>query len=120
MLWPDFLKALFTLAKADGLGCLIDSNGTIPLWVYPELLEISDGVMLDIKAFDDTDHRRITDEGNGIVLKNAVFLAKHGKLEEVRAVIVPDLYDGENPYQADRVPSHGSEGSVFPLPGSVS
>ena len=95
MLWPDFLKALFTLAKADGLGCLIDSNGTIPLWVYPELLEISDGVMLDIKAFDDTDHRRITDEGNGIVLKNAVFLAKHGKLEEVRAVIVPDLYDGE-------------------------
>ena len=23
------------------------------------------------------------------------FLAKHGKLEEVRAVIVPDLYDGE-------------------------
>lgn len=51
--------------------------------------------MLDIKAFDDTDHRRITDEGNGIVLKNAVFLAKHGKLEEVRAVIVPDLYDGE-------------------------
>ena len=74
MLWPDFLKALFTLAKADGLGCLIDSNGTIPLWDYPELLEISDGVMLDIKAFDDTDHRWITDEGNGIVLKNAVFL----------------------------------------------
>ena len=99
MLWPDFLKALFTLAKEDGLGCLIDSNGTIPLWEYPELLEVSDGVMLDIKAFDDRDHRSITDEGNEIVLKNAVFLAKLGKLEEVRAVIVPDLYDGEKSIQ---------------------
>ena len=61
----------------------------------PGAFRVSDGVMLDIKVFDDTDHRRITDEGNGIVLKNAVFLAKHGKLKEVRAVIVPDLYDGE-------------------------
>ena len=95
MLWPEFLTELFRLAKKDGLGTLIDSNGMIPFEDYPELMEVSDGVMLDIKAFDDTDHRRITDEGNGIVLKNAVFLAKHGKLEEVRAVIVPDLYDGE-------------------------
>lgn len=95
MLWPDFLKELFKLAKADGLSCLIDSNGTIPLWEYQELLDLSDGVMLDIKAFDEADHCRITDESNQTVLKNAVYLAEKGKLEEVRAVIVPDLYDGE-------------------------
>ena len=93
MLRPDFLEALFKLAKEDGLNTMIDSNGTIPFWEYPELLNVTDGVMLDIKAFKNEDHIRITDEKNEIVLKNAVYLAENKKLYEVRAVIVPDLYD---------------------------
>ena len=95
MLRPDFLLELFRLAKQDGLTALIDSNGTIPFQKYPELLEICDGVMLDIKAFHDEDHRRITDSTNQTVLENAVYLAEQGKLFEVRCVIVPDLYDTE-------------------------
>lgn len=95
MLRPDFLEALFRLAKADGLGTLIDSNGTIPFEAYPKLLEVTDGVMLDIKAFHRSDHIRITDADNDMVLKNAVYLAENSKLYEVRAVIVPDLYDAE-------------------------
>ena len=93
MLRPDFLEALFKLAKEDGLNTMIDSNGTIPFWEYPELLNVTDGVMLDIKAFENEDHIRITDEKNEIVLKNAVDLAEKKKLYVVRAVIVPDLYD---------------------------
>ena len=93
MLRPDFLQELFKLAKKDGLNTMIDSNGTIPFWEYPELLEVTDGVMLDIKAFKNEDHVKITDEKNEIVLKNAVYLAENKKLYEVRAVIVPDLYD---------------------------
>lgn len=95
MLHPDFLAELFRLARADGLGTLIDSNGTIPFWEYPELMSVSDGVMLDIKAFDSEDHRHVTGAPNGIVLKNAEYLAKTSKLYEVRAVICPELYDGE-------------------------
>ncbi|MCD8223163.1 MAG: YjjW family glycine radical enzyme activase [Clostridiales bacterium] len=95
MLWPEFLTELFRLARKDGLGTLIDSNGMIPFWEYPELMDVSDGVMLDIKAFDDEDYERVTGASNQIVLDNAVYLAKTSKLYEVRAVIVPDLYDGE-------------------------
>ena len=95
MLRPAFLTELFRLAKADGLGTLIDSNGTIPCWEYPKLMDVSDGVMLDIKAFDTRDHEHVTGSPNDIVLENAVWLAGHSKLYEVRAVIVPDLYDGE-------------------------
>lgn len=93
MLAPLFLQRLFELAAQDGLGTLIDSNGTIDFSQYPELLAVTDGVMLDIKAFSDDDHRRITDCGNEVVLKNAAFLAEQDKLYEVRFVIVPDLYD---------------------------
>ena len=95
MLRPDFLTELFCLAKKDKLGTLIDSNGTIAFENYPKLLEVTDGVMLDIKAFDESEHIKVTGASNEMVLKNAEYLAKIGKLYEVRAVIVPDLYDTE-------------------------
>lgn len=95
MLQPEFLTELFRLAKAEKLTTLIDSNGTIPFWEYPELLAVTDGVMLDIKAFDKEEHKKVTGAGNDRVLQNAVWLAEHKKLYEVRAVIVPDLYDTE-------------------------
>ena len=34
-LYPDFLTELFTLARAGGLGCLLDSNGMVPLAPSP-------------------------------------------------------------------------------------
>ena len=94
---PDgqFLLELFRLAKEDGLSTMIDSNGMVPFQDYPELLEITDGVMLDIKAFDREEHRKVTGAYNDIVLANAEYLARKSKLFEVRAVIVPDLYDTE-------------------------
>lgn len=95
MLWPEFLRELFLLAREDGLSTMIDSNGTIPFWEYPELLDVTDGVMLDIKAFGREAHRRITDAPNDTVLKNAAYLAGQSRLYEVRCVIVPDLYDTE-------------------------
>ena len=96
MLRPDFLTGLFRMAKADGLTTLIDSNGTIDFSNQNSLLEVTDGVMLDIKAFEESDHYRVTDASNQRVLANAAFLAKEHKLYEVRAVIVPDLYDTTN------------------------
>lgn len=93
MLQPDFVAELFKLAKKENLGTLIDSNGTIDFREYPELLSVSDGVMLDIKAFFPEDHRNVTGADNNKVLENAKFLGENNKLSEVRTVIVPDLYD---------------------------
>ena len=95
MLWPEFLTELFRLARQDGLGTLIDSNGMIPFEQYPELMEVSDGVMLDIKAFEASEHEKVAGVTNEMVLQNVDYLAKTGKLYEVRVVIVPDLYDTE-------------------------
>ena len=93
MLRPDFLTELFRKVKKDGLTTLIDSNGTIDFAGQDALLEVTDGVMLDIKAFEESDHYTVTDASNRVVLANAAFLAKEHKLYEVRAVIVPDLYN---------------------------
>ncbi len=87
------MRELFGLAREAGLSTLIDTNGTIPLADYPELLQVTSGIMLDIKAQSDADHRCITGESNEVVLANARFLGSLGKLEEVRSVVVPDLCD---------------------------
>lgn len=100
MLQPEFVELLFEKAKADGLTTLIDSNGTVSFAQYPKLLEVTDGVMLDIKAFDAQEHQEVTGMTNEIVLKNAAFLAENKKLYEVRAVIVPDLYDTKKSIRA--------------------
>lgn len=100
MLHPEFLVELFKKAKEDGLTTLIDSNGTISFAQYSKLLEVTDGVMLDIKAFDALEHKEVTGVTNEIVLENAAFLAENKKLYEVRAVIVPDLYDTKKSIKA--------------------
>ena len=94
--YPAFLHDLAVLAKQDGLGFLLDSNGSYDFEADPaELLSVIDGVMLDIKAYDAADHRAVTDVDNALVLKNMRFLADRGQLYEVRTVIVPELFDTE-------------------------
>ena len=92
-LYPEFLTALFSECKKLGLHTLIDSNGMVDLGVYPELLSVTDGVMLDIKAFSENDHVMVTGFSNTQVLKNAAFLAQCGKLYEIRTVVVRELFD---------------------------
>ncbi len=91
----DFLVELFSIAGKEGLNCLLDSNGTWDFSKDPELTAVTDGVMLDIKAYGAEDHRMITGRENTLVLANARYLAGIGKLPEVRTVIVPGLFNGE-------------------------
>jgi len=92
-LYPEFLKELFTYAKQDGLTTLMDSNGTTDFSGYPKLMEVSDGVMLDVKSWKDETYEKLTGGRNDIVKSNLVYLAKTGKLEEVRIVTLPDYVD---------------------------
>jgi len=91
----DFLVDLFALAQAEGLNCLLDSNGSYDFSQDPQLMAVTDGVMLDIKAFSPEDHRTVTGRDNELVLQNARYLASVGKLPEIRTVVVPGLFDAE-------------------------
>jgi len=95
MLNPDFIYELFAIAHNNNLTTLIDSNGTIDFKNYPDLLNVCDGVMLDIKAFDEDDFFNVTGHTGKIVLENALYLGEINKLHEVRFVIVPDLFDAK-------------------------
>jgi len=91
----EFLTALFKAARIKGLTTFIDSNGSLDLESYPELMKYTDYVMLDIKSFDNEEHIKITGMPNTTVLKNMRFLAEKGMLFEVRTVISPNMLDCE-------------------------
>ena len=55
-LQSEFLRELFFLAKKLSLSTFLDSNGTYNFSSDTELLSVTDGVMLDIKAFDNEEH----------------------------------------------------------------
>ena len=87
----EFLIELFTKVREIGLTCLIDSNGSMDFSKNRDLLDVSDGVMLDVKSSDPQEYLEITGgDGNGI-LEKAKFLAALGKLTEVRTVCSPDF-----------------------------
>ena len=94
--WRDFLVELLGLAKAEGLSTLLDSNGSYDFSGDPELLAVTDGVMLDVKAWTSEDHRAVTGVDNTVVRKNLEFLARAGKLEELRTVVSPGLFDAHS------------------------
>ncbi|MBQ8640368.1 MAG: YjjW family glycine radical enzyme activase [Lachnospiraceae bacterium] len=95
MLWPQFLEELLGLCKKNGLHTLIDSNGTVDFSRFPQLMEVTDGVMLDVKAIREEEHKKMTSSSNQMVLQNLRWLLAQKKLEEVRTVIVPGLFDLE-------------------------
>jgi len=89
----EFIKELFGLTKSLNLSNLLDSNGTYDFEKDPAILDNCDGVMLDIKAFKPSDHFKITDHQNDLIIKNAIYLAKLGKLTEIRTVVIPNDLD---------------------------
>ena len=86
-----FLMELFPRVHELGLTCLIDSNGSMDFSRNMDLLNVTDGVMLDVKSTDPEEYEDlIGGDGRGI-LDKAVFLASLGKLTEVRTVCSPDF-----------------------------
>ena len=116
-----FGAELFAMAHAEGVTTCLDtaagvferSNADIV-----RLIEESDTVLLDIKAFDLELHRAITGADNARVIDCAKFLAERGKRVWVRRVLVPGLTDGEEDLRktGDFIRSLGNVEKVEILP----
>lgn len=90
-----FIENLFTEVKKkwEYISCFMDTNGSIKLWEKDKknLLNVIDGVMLDIKNLDREEHKKLTGNSNLNVIKNFFYLKNKKKLYEVRTVV----YDEE-------------------------
>ena len=95
MLQKDFVIELCEEVKKLGLTAFIDSNGSVPFYGDDRLIKAIDMVMLDVKSYDEEEHRMLTGQSNETVLRNMEYMASINKLYEIRTVIVPDILNNE-------------------------
>ena len=93
--WRNFLVELLGLAREKGLNTLLDSNGSYLFSQDEQLMSVTDGVMLDVKAWNRDEHIALTGQPNDTVLENLNWLAENRKLTEVRTVVVPEMFNCE-------------------------
>ena len=94
-----FIVELFRRMGEDAglrhLTRFIDTNGFLGPSGWNAVLDVTDGVMLDIKAFDPARHHRLTGKDNARVLQSARRLHAAGKLHELRYLMIPGETDRE-------------------------
>jgi pyruvate formate lyase activating enzyme len=88
-----FAVKLFSAAQDMGIHTALDTNGFLGVRLSDAELETIDLVLLDIKAWDDQRHRRLTGMDIGPVLEFARRLAARRRPVWVRFVLVPGLTD---------------------------
>ncbi|MFB9937920.1 YjjW family glycine radical enzyme activase [Shewanella indica] len=92
-----FVSTLFKAIKQSPelkhLTCLLDTNGSLGASGWQRLIPWLDGAMVDLKAWDEPAHRRLTGRGNIKVKQSLQLLAEAGKLAEVRLLEVPGKSD---------------------------
>ncbi len=93
MVQPEFVTTLVRRIKERGIHVALDTNGYLGDHVGSQLMDDVDLWILDIKAFDDDLHRRVTGQSNAPVLKFARRLSDLEKPIWVRCVLVPGLTD---------------------------
>lgn len=91
----DLLKTLKADPQLGQLNCLLDTNGSLSRVEWDRLLPFLDGVTLDLKAWDDERHRKLTGSGNNVVMQSLDILAAANKLVEVRLLMIPGQTDFE-------------------------
>ena len=94
-----FVRDLFTAIRADGqlarLTTYVDTNGHALRRVWDELVPVTDGFMVDLKALDPAVHQRLTGRTNRLVLDSIRHLQGVGRLAEVRLLLVPGFNDSD-------------------------
>ena len=96
---PEFVFELFNSIKIDSslkhLSTMLDTNGSAESSTWNKILPVTDGAMVDLKAFDDKIHQQLTGTSNAQVLQSIQYLLEVDKLFEVRLLIIPGWNDQE-------------------------
>ncbi len=90
----EFIIAFYKLLhERTKLTLFLDTNGLVSSDIMIDLINHSDGLMIDLKAFSQDCHRALTYTDNSAVKENIRLAAQSGKLHEVRLTLVEDFND---------------------------
>ena len=95
LLQHQFLAELFRSLKQYGIHTALDTSGFCTIEAVKPLLDVTDLVILDLKAMDAGLHQRLAGVPNDKILAFAEHLSERGIPMWIRHVLIPKLTDSE-------------------------
>lgn len=86
----DFCAELLQALKSEGISTAVDTCGFVSRENLDKVIPYTDVFLYDIKAFDETVHKRLTGVSNAVILHNLRYLDSLGKAIEIRIPYVPE------------------------------
>ena len=98
---PDFVREVFTRCHERGIHTALDTSGYLGAKATDALLDVTDLVLLDVKAGDEDTYHRVTRTGSlEPTVTFAHRLAERGIPIWIRFVLVPGLTDDHGTVEA--------------------
>jgi len=95
LLYSDFVNALFSKLKSDGIHTALDTCGNAAWESFEKVLPVTDLFLYDIKHIDPEAHKKLTGADNSLILENLRRLSDAGAAIEIRMPLVPQSNDDE-------------------------
>ncbi len=93
LLQPDFLAAVMKELKKEDVHVAVDSCAFVPREAFEKVLPYTDLFLIDVKHIDSDEHRRMTGQGNELILENLKKLADARAAVEIRTPVIPGYND---------------------------
>ena len=117
MLQPEFLLETAKLCKTEGISVAIDTAGNVPWERFEAIEPYSDWFLFDVKAIDETLHKKLTGVSNALILANLErLLALCPRKVIVRIPVIPGCNDDEDGGEIARIAGYLS---TLPKPYAV-
>ncbi len=97
---PREVLALLTACKAQGISTAIETCGAFPSEYIPELCDVTDLFLYDIKDTDPARHKAYTGADNRLILQNLRSIDGHGGRIRLRCIMVEGVNTATAHYAA--------------------
>ena len=94
----DFI--LETVSRLDGIRTACETCGQVAPAVFRRAAEKIDEIYIDIKLFDEEEHKKWTGSSNRVILENVAYLMDAGKAFTVRTPLIPGVTDKDENFEA--------------------
>jgi pyruvate formate lyase activating enzyme len=86
----DFLEALLTLAKHEGISTVVDTNGASDWNRYERILPLTDLFLFDLKQMNEKKHKTLTGASLEKVLETLRRISSAGGKVQIRCPVIPN------------------------------
>ena len=89
----EFLLDLVMNLKKHGYEVYLDTNGSLEISKFQQMLHFVDKIIFDLKVFEEKKHIKLTGVSNRKVKRNIKIAAVNHQIYEIRTVVIPKLID---------------------------